>query len=223
MDLKVGDMEPSDGDRPAMAELVMKLRGMGISDRRVLVAIERIARRLFLDARDHADASSDRAFPIECGQAATAPSTVARVVQALDLGPDHKVLEVGTGSGFQTAIMAHLANRVISLDRYRTLIDLAKDRFETLRLDNISLILADGAQGFPRHAPYDRIVVNAAVPTIPGALLDQLMDGGILVAPVGDGAKQQLARFQKNERAFTRTEFGVVRFLGLEAGTAAKL
>ncbi|ODN69269.1 protein-L-isoaspartate(D-aspartate) O-methyltransferase [Methylobrevis pamukkalensis] len=206
-----------------MAELVMKLRGAGINDRRLLVAIERIPRRLFLGARDQPDAAQDRALPIECGQIASAPSTVAYVLQSLDIRPDDKVLEIGTGSGFQTAIIAHLAKRVVTLDRFRTLSDLARDRFETLRLDNVVPVVADGAQGYSRHAPYDRIVLNAAVDIVPRALLDQLMDGGVLVAPVGTGTTQTLVRIVKQERTFTRTELRKVRFLKLEDGVARML
>jgi Protein-L-isoaspartate carboxylmethyltransferase len=206
-----------------MAGLVMKLRASGISDRRLLVAIERIPRRLFLEARDQPDAALDRAFPLPCGQIASAPSTLATMLSALEIGPEDKVLEIGTGSGFQTAIIAHLAKRVVTLDRYRTLSDLARDRFETLRLDNVTTLVADGLAGYPKHAPYDRIVVNGAVESVPAPLLDQLMDGGVIVAPIGTGFTQKLVKLVKRERTFTRTELGEVRLIRLDEGVARKL
>lgn len=212
-----------DGDRTAMANLTMKLRSAGVADRRVLAALERVPRRLFLAAQYQQSVDLDRPLPIECGQVTSAPTDIARAVEALEVRPGDKVLEIGTGSGFQTAVLAQLAMRVVSVDRYRTLIDLAEDRLTMLKVDNVTLIAADGLYGFTRHAPYNRIIVNGAMKSVPGALLDQLDENGLLVAPVGEGPTQTLVTLRRQDRTFTRAELRTVRYLPLIEGMAVKL
>ncbi|HUG62323.1 MAG TPA: protein-L-isoaspartate(D-aspartate) O-methyltransferase [Methylomirabilota bacterium] len=215
-------MKAFEGDRVAMASLTMKLRSIGLSDARLLGAFETVPRRLFAPARFHEDAYLDRAVPIECGQTLSAPSTVALGLQALGAGAGQAVLEIGCGSGYQAAILARIGARVTTLDRYRTLVDLASDRFATLKL-TVEALAADGFEGFARRAPFDRIIVDGAVTRVPPALMDQLADKGVLVAPVGDGQTQTLVRITRDGRLFNRTEMGTVRFVPLVEGLASRL
>lgn len=204
-------MRPFEPDKVAMAELTMKLRGMGVTDTRLLRALELVPRRMFVAAAHQASAYLDRSLPIECGQTINAPSTVALMVSALAVEPGHKVLEVGCGSGFQAAILAHLAAQVVTMDRFRSLIDIAEDRLTALKITNVITLLGDGLEGFTRYAPYDRILLDGAVEKVPTALLDQLADRGILVAPVGVGHTQTLVRISRDGRLFHRAELGTGR------------
>jgi len=212
----------TDADRVDLVRLVMKLRAQGLPAR-VLAAIETVPRALFLSKLYQAEAYADRALPIECGQTMTAPSVVATAVAALEVASDHKVLEVGCGSGYEAALLATLAARVITLERYRTLVDLAESRFATLRIGNVSALHGDGVEGFPRHAPYDRIMVTAGVDEVPQPLLDQLADGGLLVAPLGRMPHQRLVRMEKVGKAFASADLGPARFTPLVPGVAARL
>ena len=208
----------------ARAALVLGLRRRGIGARSVLSAIERVPRRLFLSARHHGLAYEDAALPIECGQTVSAPSLVAFVVQALDISPQHAVLEVGTGSGYQAAVMAHLAARVETLDRFATLTDLANRRFAALKLDNVKARQADGMGGLPKKGPYDRIVATGAVSEIPDTWVQQLKPGGLLLAAVGKPREQQsLIRFQKTEDVMTAETLMSVRSVMLQPDVAQKL
>jgi protein-L-isoaspartate(D-aspartate) O-methyltransferase len=216
-------MKPFDLDRVAMAELTMKLRGIGITDTRLLAALETIPRRLFISASYQSSAYLDRSVPIECGQTLNAPSIVATMVAALDVRPESRVLEVGCGAGFQASILAKLASHVVTMDRFRTLIDIAEDRFTALKITNVTALLGDGMEGFTRHAPYDRILVDGAVEKVPTALLDQLADRGSLVAPVGSGTTQTLVRITRDGRLFHRVELGPVRMFPLKEGVARRL
>ena len=216
-------MKPFEPDRVAMAELTMKLRGIGITDTRLLSALETIPRRMFISASYRASAYLDRAVPIECGQMMNAPSTVATQVAMLDVRPEHRVLEVGCGSGFQAAVISRLASHVVSIDRFHSLIDLADDRLSALKIVNVSTMLGDGLEGFTRQAPYDRILLDGAVEKVPTALLDQLSDRGILVAPLGTGPTQMLVRISRDGRLFHRTELMPVRARPLREGVARRL
>lgn len=216
-------MKAFEADRPLLADLVRRLRAQGITDDRLLQAVASIPRRLFVTHPDRADAYGDRAAPIECGQTLPPALQMAQAVQALSLRSGAKVLEVGCGSGYQAAVLAHMGGRVVTLDRYRTLVELAEDRFQTLRLEGIVALVADGLDGFTRHAPYERIIVDGAVPKIPTALLDQLGEGGVMVIPVGEGATQTLTRVTREGRLFNRVEIATVRSLPLLEGTAARL
>jgi protein-L-isoaspartate(D-aspartate) O-methyltransferase len=215
-------MKVSEHDRIAIAELMMRLRGQGLSDPRLLRAFETVPRRLFVPSRYHEDAYRDRAVPIECGQTLNAPSTVAHLLSVLDPQPGQKVLEIGCGSGYQAAILVALGGRVVTLDRYRTLIELAEDRFAALKVAPKALA-ADGFEGLAAEAPYDRIIVDGAVQRVPSALMDQLADHGVLLAPVGTGPSQTLVRIVRDGRLFNRTEIGAVRFVPLVEGLASRL
>ena len=216
-------MRVSERDRASMAVLVAKLRAAAAGDPRVLAAMESLPRRVFISAPYQGDGYLDRAIPIECGQSMTSPSTVAAMVTALDVKPEHKVLEVGCGSGFQAAVLSKLARAVVTLDRFRTLVELAEDRLTALKIEGVTALVADGLEGFTRHAPYDRILVDGAVPKIPGPLMDQLADKGVLVAPVGTGPSQALVRIVRDGRLYHRAELGQVRYVPLIEGVASRL
>lgn len=216
-------MEPGRRDRAGAAELVQVIASGGFTDERILAAIAAVPRRLFLAAPYQPGAYADRALPIECGQTMSAPSTTATLAAALEVTVDHKVLEVGCGSGYQAAVLGQLAQRVYTLDRYRTLVDLAEDRIALLKTGNVQPVHADGFDGHAKQAPYDRILVDGAVERIPPALMDQLADRGVLVAPVGGRASQTLVRVVRDGRLFHRTEIGEVRFIPLVEGLASRL
>lgn len=208
----------------ARAALVLALRRRGISATGVLAAIERVPRRWFLSARHHRLAYEDAALPIECGQSISPPSLVAFVLQALQIEPGHTVLEIGTGSGYQAAILSHLASRVETLDRYATLTDLANKRFAALKLVNVKAHQADGHKGFRSKGLFDRIVVTAAVETIPDIWTQQLKPGGLLIAPVGKAKQPQiLIRYQKGENVVSADDLKELRTVMLVPGIAAKL
>lgn len=216
-------MKAFERDRNDMAALAARIAANGIADERILDAFREIPRRMFLSAPYQSGAYGDTAVPIECGQIIAAPSTMAAMLVALDVRPEHKVLEVGCGSGFQAAILARLVRQVVTLDRFRTLIELAEDRFAAMKIGNVVAMVADGLEGFTRHAPYDRILVDGAVAKVPGALMDQLSDRGILVAPVGTGPQQTVVRIVRDGRLFHRTEIGPARFGPLIEGVASRL
>jgi protein-L-isoaspartate(D-aspartate) O-methyltransferase len=159
-------MGANERDSVALASLVMRLRALGLAEPRLVGAFETVPRRLFVPARYHEDAYADRAVPIECGQTLQAPSAMAGALKALDPRPGQAILEVGCGSGYQAAVLAALGARVVTLDRYRTLVELAEDRFASLKL-SVTALAADGFDGFSRHAPYDRILVDGAVARVP--------------------------------------------------------
>lgn len=210
-------------DKVALVEMLAGLKRDGVTDRRILSAIAGVPRRVFVAAPYQPSAYTDKALPIECGQVMSAPSVTAILLAALDLKLDHKVLEVGCGSGYQAAILARMVTRVVTVDRFRSLVELAEDRFAALKIENINALVADGLEGFTRHAPYDRILVDGAVGRIPPPLLDQLGEKGILVAPVGTGTTQTLVRVVRDGRLFQREEIGTVRFVPLMEGIAVRL
>ena len=213
-----------DGDRVATAELILLLRRQGIRDAKVLSALERVPRRLFLSAGSHMLAYSDQAMPIECGQTISAPSVVALMTAALDLQPEHRVLEIGTGSGYQTAILAGLADHVHTIERYRTLLELAQQRLATMRITNVSFHLGDGFEGLRDKAPFDRIIVTAAAPEFPKVLSDQLVSGGVMVIPIGPaGGVQELLRIKRRGSRFEEERLCAVRFVPMVPGVASRL
>jgi len=216
--------ETDDETRVRVASLMLRLRSSGVSDRRVLNAIEAIPRDLFVPDEFREMAYEDRALPIECGQTISAPSVVATMTAALHLGDRHKVLEVGTGSGYQTAILARLARRVTTLERYKTLIQLAESRWARLGIGNISAIQSDGTLGWKQQAPFDRILITAACPEAPSKLVAQLAEEGILIAPIGGSETvQRLTFFQKFGTRVDTRDLGGVRFVPLVAGIAQNL
>ena len=189
----------------ARAQLVLTLRGRGVGDRAVLSAIERVPRRLFLSAIHHGLAYEDSALPIECGQTVLSPSFVARVVQYLEVQKSHRVLEIGTGSGYQAAVLGHLGGEVHSIDRYRTLAELAGQRIAALKLPNVKIHHGDGLAGMGKRGPFDRIVLTGAVIEVPEVVMSLLSEDGLLIAPQGEPCSvQSLVRIRRTAGAYSR-------------------
>jgi len=214
--------DTNDGPDPRKVQLIMALRRSGITDARVLSAIETTPREHFMPQGLAHLAYADKALPIDCGQTISQPYIVALMSQALDVKPEHTVLEVGTGSGYQTAILAKLAGKVFTIERWPELMAQAQDKLATLRVDNVEFRHGDGGLGWPEAAPFDRIIVTAAAPERPDALLGELKDGGVLVAPVGgpvdDDNGQKLMRYMKTNVGVTGTAIADVRFVPLLPG-----
>ena len=202
-------------------QLVMDLRNRGVRDTRVLDAMERIPREAFVDERFVAEAYTDQALPIACGQTISQPFIVAYMTDRLKVGPRMKVLEIGTGSGYQTAVLSLLCRRVYSIERYRSLMKQAEERFKALKLHNITTMLGDGHKGWPAQAPFERIIVTAASQGIPDALLAQLAVGGIMVLPVEVApGRQELQRVVGTEGEPEIETLLPVSFVPLVAGAA---
>ena len=204
-------------------ELIMGLRRQGIRDKRVLSAIERVPREKFIASTFRKQAYEDHALPIECGQTISQPYVVAYMTEQLHVGERMKVLEVGTGSGNQAAVLARLCRRVYTIERYRTLLNDALKRFDELRLHNITAKVGDGAKGWPEQAPFDRIIVTAAAPSVPQTLVDQLKEGGLMIVPVGTSGgrgEQVLVRIERTAEGVKREELLPVRFVPLVEGVA---
>ena len=189
--------DPFEVQRLAMVEL--QLRQRGIRDERVLNAMARVPRHLFVSSEKQSRAYEDQPLEIESGQTVSQPYIVAAMLQALELKESDRVLEIGTGSGYLTAILAELAAQVFTVERQVLLHQRAKERVEQLGYRNVVFTLGDGSQGFPAHAPYDAMIVSAAAPRIPQALRDQLADPGRLIIPVGSEDTQQLLLARKNQ------------------------
>jgi protein-L-isoaspartate(D-aspartate) O-methyltransferase len=199
--------------------LLMELRRAGIGDARVLGAIERTPREKFVPVSFRDQAYENVALPIAEGQTVSQPYVVALMTEKLEVGDRHKVIEIGTGSGYQTAVLARLCRRVFSIERHRDLSRDAERRFGELRLRNIVCRFGDGTKGWPEQAPYDRVMVTAAAAQVPTVLIEGLAPGGVLVAPVGeDHRDQQLLRIRRNDTGFSTEDLGLVRFVPLVAG-----
>lgn len=212
-----GPLEP--GLIQKKLRLLMELRRAGIGDARVLGAIEKTPREKFVPASFEDQAYENMALPIGNGQTVSQPYVVALMTEKLELGSRQTVLEIGTGSGYQTAVLASLCRRVFSIERHRELLREAERRFEELRLRNIVCRFGDGTKGWPEQAPYDRVIVTAAAPEVPAVLVDGLAPGGILVAPVGEDRRdQQLVRVRRNGSGFATEDLGLVRFVPLVSG-----
>ena len=199
--------------------LLMELRRAGIGDTRVLGAIERTPREKFVPPALEDQAYENLALPIGQGQTVSQPYVVALMTEKLELGGRHNALEIGTGSGYQTAVLARLCRRVFSVERHRELLRDAERRFGELGLRNIVCRFGDGTKGWPEQAPYDRVIITAAAAQIPATLIEGLTPGGILVAPVGeDHRDQQLLRIRRHDNVFSTENLGLVRFVPLVAG-----
>ena len=202
-------------------ELIMALRNQGIRDQAILEAIERTPREMFLGPSFQPMAYADQALPIACGQTISQPYVVAFMTDRLKLNDRSKVLEIGTGSGYQTAILSPLCRRVYTIERYRTLAKEAEERFKTLGLANITQMVGDGYKGWPKQAPFDRIIVTAAAKDVPKALADQLAIGGIMIIPLEEGPlNQELVRITRDEQGFAQERLLPVRFVPLVEGVA---
>ena len=201
------------------AFLILKLRQSGISNKEILACIETLDRSDFVSESFLDRCLEDIPLPIDCGQTISQPSLVAFMTQQLEIPQRSKVLEIGTGSGYQTAILAKLSSRVYSIERYKTLADMAKKRLEKLNISNVTILLNDGFFGYAPQAPFDRIILTAAVEEIPSLVISQLKVGGIMIVPVGlPNQKQSLLKVIKNEKGLDITELMSVRFVQMKEG-----
>jgi protein-L-isoaspartate(D-aspartate) O-methyltransferase len=210
--------------RIEIAELLLRLRRVGVTDQKVLAAMEAIPRDVFVPADSIGEAYAERALPIDCGQTISAPAIVGIMTAALEVSDRDRVLEIGTGSGYQAAVLAKLARRVYTVDRFRTLVSAAEQRFAALNLSNITTRVGDGMKGWPEQVPFDKMIVTAAGTTVPDGLLEQVRAGGIVVAPVGPpDAVQKLVKIVRTDDGYERSVLADVRFVPLIPGAAARL
>ncbi len=206
-------------------EFQLALRRRGISDQAILRAMDEVPREYFVADEYGESAYTDQALPIACGQTISQPYVVAYMTEQLEVEPQHRVLEIGTGAGYQAAILSRLAREVVSIERYRTLADMARARLETLGYRNVTVLTGDGMAGAPDRAPFDRIIVTAAAEEVPDALIEQLAEGGKMVLPVGprDGSQYVVKLTKTAGGALTRENLIAVRFVPLLPGQAREL
>jgi len=215
---------PQDEERVGRMEFMLALRRRGISDQAVLRAMDEVPREHFVESDYLDSAYADHALPIACGQTISQPYVVAYMTEQLGVRPHHRVLEVGTGSGYQAAVLSRLAREVVTIERYRTLAEAARNRLKTLGIDNVEVVVGDGFAGVAARAPYDRIMVTAAAEHIPDALVDQLAEGGIMLLPLGPHTgPQAIVKLTKTNEGFTREHLIGVRFVPLLPGQAREL
>jgi protein-L-isoaspartate(D-aspartate) O-methyltransferase len=217
-----GTPEHSDDAAERKMRFLFALRSKGVTDGRVLTAMEKVDRGNFIKGLFADRTYEDMPLPIACGQTISQPSVVGLMTQALHIQPRDTVLEVGTGSGYQAAILSHLARRIYTVDRHRRLVREASDVFRSLGLSNITAFAADGSFGLPDQGPFDRILVTAAAEDPPGPLLAQMKIGGIMVVPVGQSdAVQTLIKVTRLEKGYDYEELRPVRFVPLIEGLGA--
>ncbi|HIE20443.1 MAG TPA: protein-L-isoaspartate(D-aspartate) O-methyltransferase [Rhodospirillales bacterium] len=201
--------------------MMQDLRQAGVADGGVLAAMEATPRELFVTDHFKAQAYEDATLPIGYQQTLSAPAVVAKMTEALEITDRMKVLEIGTGSGYQAAVLAQLCRRLYSIERHPALLQDAEDRFQELGLVNITTQAGDGSLGWPEQAPFERIMVTAAAADVPDALLGQLAEGGIMIVPVGlDENDQYLLKLRRGEDGIETEELGPTRFVPLIAGLA---
>lgn len=217
-------MKPALSDREGFAAFVLRMRSLGVTDQRLMSAFEATPRMAFVNGNLGNVAYGMGMLPIECGEFMEGLDLQAQLIKALDLEPTHRVLEIGTGTGFTAAVMARLAGRVLSLERYRTLADLAQQRLQALKIENAFIKHADGRLGLAHEGPFDRIIVWSAFEDLPRQYVELLSSNGVLVAPIGppDG-RQVFARLAKIGSRFERQDMMPARFLPLLEGVAAAL
>lgn len=210
-----------DNDR---MEFLLALRRRGIMDQAVLRAMDDVPRERFVEPSYLHSAYADQALPISCGQTISQPYVVAYMTEQLAIEPHYRVLEIGTGSGYQAAILSRLAREVVSIERYRTLADEAATRLRSLGYDNVDVVVGDGFAGAPGRGPFDRIILTAAAEAVPQTLLDQLADGGVMILPLGsvDGS-QHLIKLTKSQTGTKREQLIAVRFVPMLPGQAQEL
>jgi len=198
--------------------LIRILREKGITDEQVLDAFDKVDRHLFVDGAMYAQAYDDNALPIGSGQTISQPYVVALMTELLQIKKDEKILEIGTGSGFQTAILGRFTRRVYTIERHRELSDTARKRLREMGYANIVFKVGDGSIGWPQHGPFDKIIVTAGAPVLPRTLTDQLADGGRMVIPMGDKDRQDLVVYEKNAQGvlsqFTAAQVVFVPLIG---------
>ena len=216
--------QPPSDEKIQRMEFMLSLRRRGITEQSILRAMDEVPREHFVSAETADAAYADRALPIACGQTISQPYVVAYMTEKLNVHPGHRVLEVGTGSGYQAAVLSRLAREVVTIERYRTLADTARVRLETLGYNNVEVKLGDGFDGAPERAPFDRIIVTAAAEDVPKALIAQLAEGGVMVLPLGShAATQVLVKLTKNKDRIAREDLLPVRFVPLLPGKAHEL
>jgi protein-L-isoaspartate(D-aspartate) O-methyltransferase len=216
--------QPHADDRVGRMEFMLTLRRRGIMNAAVLRAMDEVPREHFVPNAYYEQAYADQALPIACGQTISQPYVVAYMTEQLDVHPEHRVLEVGTGSGYQAAILSRLARTVVTVERYRTLADTARARLETLGMSNVEVLAEDGLTGVAARGPYDRILVTAAAEEIPQALVDSLAEGGVMILPLGShGGAQELVKLTKTRDGIVHEDLIGVRFVPLLPGKAREL
>jgi protein-L-isoaspartate(D-aspartate) O-methyltransferase len=216
--------QPPSDDSVGRMHVLLGLRQRGIADAAVLRAMDQVPREHFIEDEFGDRAYADQALPIACGQTISQPFVVAYMTEQLNIEPHHRVLEIGTGSGYQAAILSRLAREVVTIERYRTLAEAARARLASLGYDNIDVRTGDGFAGVPEKAPYDRIMVTAAAESIPEHLLKQLTEGGIMVLPLGPHkGSQYLVKLRKTATGIDREDLIAVRFVPLLPGRAREL
>ena len=216
--------QPPGDDNVGRMQFLLALRKRGISDAAVLRAMDQVPREHFVASSFIESAYADQALPIACGQTISQPYVVAYMTEQLGVAPHHRVLEVGTGSGYQAAILSRLAREVISMERYRTLAEAARIRLATLGYDNVEVRVGDGLLGVPEGAPFDRIIVTAAAEKVPDNLVAQLADGGVMILPLGPhSGSQRLVKLTKQNLTYEQEDLIAVRFVPLLPGKAREL
>jgi protein-L-isoaspartate(D-aspartate) O-methyltransferase len=215
---------PVADERVGRMEFLLGLRRRGIMDAAVLRAMDEVPREHFVLPGDVEAAYADHALPIDCGQTISQPYVVAYMTEQLAVEPQHIVLEVGTGSGYQAAVLSRLAREVVSVERYRTLAETARRRLATLGFGNVEVVVGDGLSGVPEKAPFDRILVTAAAEDVPQALVDQLAPDGIMVLPLGrHRGPQSIVKLTRTDSGLRRENLIGVRFVPLLPGKAREL
>jgi protein-L-isoaspartate(D-aspartate) O-methyltransferase len=216
--------QPPGDDNVGRMQFLLALRKRGIGNPAVLRAMDQVPREHFVETSFIDSAYADQALPIACGQTISQPYVVAYMTEQLAVEPHHRVLEVGTGSGYQAAVLSRLAREVVSVERYRTLAQAARIRLSTLGYDNVEVQVGDGLAGVPERAPFDRIIVTAAAEKIPENLTAQLADGGIMVLPLGPhNGPQRLVKLVKTDTGVEQEDLIGVRFVPLLPGRAREL
>jgi protein-L-isoaspartate(D-aspartate) O-methyltransferase len=203
------------------ANLIMQLRSQSITDKSILSAVEKVPREKFVPESLRQHAYENASLPIAGNQTISQPYVVARMTQELALKQSDRVLEIGTGSGYQTAILSFLARRIYTVERIRPLLVSAENQLKALKISNVLFRHADGHLGWPEAAPFEKIIVTCQIKNIPETLKAQLKDGGILVAPVGEAGKEMLLKVTRNGDQFKMEELMAVRFVPMVAGTAS--
>lgn len=212
-------MTETSPQRTPKTQMMLDLRQAGVTDAGILEVMESTPREMFLTDPFKSRAYEDATLPIGHHQTLSAPGVVARMTQALEVTERMKVLEIGTGSGYQSAVLSRLCRRLYTIERHPALLKDAEDRFQRLGLVNITTLSGDGSLGWPEQAPFERIMVTAAAADIPETLLGQLGDGGIMIVPVGlDDNDQHLLRIQKGENGVETEDLGPTRFVPLVDG-----
>lgn len=216
--------QPVGDDSVGRMQFLLAMRRRGIGDAAVLRALDEVPREHFVADEFENAAYADQALPIACGQTISQPFVVAYMTEQLDVHPEHRVLEIGTGSGYQAAILSRLAREVVSIERFRTLAEAARKRIETLGYQNIEIRTGDGLAGAPDRAPFDRIMVTAAAEAVPPALVEQLAEDGVMLLPLGPhGGTQRIVKVTKSGGEVREEELIAVRFVPLLPGQAREL